>query len=92
LNHPQEAAQLAAVGFMAGNTPVSLYALGSSLLPKSIQDPYFDERNFALRNLVFQPYGEYEDEGYARSGIEIPVPILIWLRLPISLLLILVSQ
>lgn len=92
LTHPQEAVQLAAVGFIAGNTPVSLYAPSLSLLPKPFQDLYFGERNFALRNLGFQPYGEYENQGYDRSGMEVSVPILIWVVLAISLLLILVSQ
>ena len=92
LTYPQEAVQLAAVGFIAGNTPVSLYAPSLSLLPKPIQDLYFGERNFALRNLGFQPYGEYETEGYDRSGMEVSVPILIWLGLASGLLMILLSQ
>lgn len=92
LSHPQEAVQLAAAGFIAGNTPVSLYAPNLSILPKPVQDLFFGERNFALRNLGFQPYGEYETEEYDRDGMEVTVPILAWLGIAFSLLLILISQ
>jgi cation transport ATPase len=83
---------LAAVGFIAGNTPVSLYAPNLSILPKPLQDLFFGERNFALRNLGFEPYGEYEAEEYDRNGMEVVVPILAWLGIAFSLLLILVSR
>ena len=83
---------MAAVGFIAGNTPVSLYAPNLSILPKPLQDLFFGERNFALRNLGFEPYGEYEAEEYDRSGMEVVVPILAWLGIAFSLLLILVSR
>jgi hypothetical protein len=89
---PQEAVQLSMVGFIAGNTPVSLYAPHLSVLPKPLQDVFFGERNFALRNLGFEPYGEYETEEYDRSGMEVVVPILIWIGLALSLLLLLVSR
>jgi hypothetical protein len=92
LSHPQEAVQLAAAGFIAGNTPVSLYAPNLSILPTPLQDLFFGERNFALRNLGFQPYGEYETEEYDRSGMEVAVPILAWLGIAFSLLLILISR
>jgi hypothetical protein len=92
LSHPQEAVQLAAAGFIAGNTPVSLYAPNLSILPTPFQDLFFGERNFALRNLGFQPYGEYETEEYDRSGMEVAVPILAWLGIAFSLLLILISR
>ena len=92
LSHPQEAVQLAAAGFIAGNTPVSLYAPNLSILPKPFQDLFFGERNFALRNLGFQPYGDYETEEYDRNGMEVAVPILAWLGIAFSLLLILMSR
>jgi hypothetical protein len=92
LSHPQEPVQLAAAGFIAGNSPVSLYAPNLSILPKPIQGLFFGERNFALRNLGFQPYGEYETEEYDRSGMEVVVPILAWLGIGFSLLLILLSR
>ncbi len=92
LKKPEEAAQLSMVGFIAGNTPVSLYAPHLSILPKPLQDVFFGERNFALRNLGFQPFGEYETEEYTRSGMEVAVPILIWIGLALSLLLLLVSS
>jgi hypothetical protein len=92
LSHPQEAVQLAAAGFIAGNTPVSLYAPNLTILPKPVQDLFFGERNFALRNLGFQPYGEYETEEYDRNGMEVAVPILAWLGIAFSLLLILISR
>jgi hypothetical protein len=92
LSHPQEALQLAAVGFIAGTTPVSLYAPNLSILPKPLQDLFFGERNFALRNLGFQPYGEYETKEYDRNGMEVVVPILAWLGIAFSLRLILVSR
>jgi hypothetical protein len=92
LSHPQEAVQLAAAGFIAGNTPVSLYAPNLSILPKPVQDLFFGERNFALRNLGFQPYGEYETEEYDRSGMEVAAPILAWLGIAFSLLVILISR
>jgi hypothetical protein len=88
LTHPQEPIQLAAAGFIAGNSPVSLYAPNLSVLPKPIQDLFFGERNFALRNLGFKPSGEYETEEYDRSGMEVVAPILAWLVLAFSLLLI----
>lgn len=91
LTHSQEAAQFAAVGFIAGNTPVSPFALSLDLLPKLIQEFYFGDRNFALWNLGFQPDGESGTEGYDRSGMEVSVPLLIWLGLAFSLLLILFS-
>jgi hypothetical protein len=92
LSHPQEPIQLAAAGFIAGNSPVSLYAPNLSILPKPIQDLFFGERNFALRNLGFLPYGEYETEEYDRSGMEVVVPILAWLGIAFALLLILLSR
>jgi hypothetical protein len=92
LSHPQEAVQLAAAGFIAGNTPVSLYAPNLSILPKPVQDLFFGERNFALRNLGFQPYGEYETEEYDKNGMEVMVPILAWLGIAFSILLILLSR
>ena len=92
LMKPQEAVQLSLVGFIAGNTPVSLYAPHLSILPKSLQDIFFGERNFALRNLGFQPYGEYETEDYDRSGMEVVVPILMWIGLALALLLLLISR
>lgn len=92
LIHPQEAVQLAAAGFIAGNTPVSLYAPNLSILPKPVQDLFFGERNFALRNLGFQPYGEYETEEYDRNGMEVTAPILAWLGIAFSLLVILISR
>jgi hypothetical protein len=92
IKRPQEAVQLAMVGFIAGNTPVSLYAPHLSILPKPLQDVFFGERNFALRNLGFQPYGEYETEEYDRSGMEVSVPILIWIGLALCLLLLLASR
>jgi hypothetical protein len=92
LSHPQEPIQLAAAGFIAGNSPVSLYAPHLSILPKPIQDLFFGERNFALRNLGFQPYGEYETEEYDRSGMEVVVPMLAWLGVAFALLLTLLSR
>ena len=92
LKHPQEVLQLSAAGFVAGNTPVSLYAPNLSILPKSVQDIFFGERNFALRNMGFKPFGEYETDVYDRSGMEVFVPVLAWLGLAYSLLLILASQ
>jgi hypothetical protein len=92
IKKPQEAVQLAMVGFIAGNTPVSLYAPHLSILPKPLQDIFFGERNFALRDLGFQPYGEYETEEYDRSGMEVSVPLLIWIGLALSLLLLLASR
>lgn len=92
LMKPQEAFQLSMVGFVAGNTPVSLYAPHLSVLPKPLQDVFFGERNFALRNLGFQPYGEYEAEEYDRSGMEVVVPILMWIGLALALLLLLISR
>ena len=92
LSHPQEPVQLAAAGFIAGNSPVSLYAPNLSILPKPMQDLFFGERNFALRNLGFQPYGVYETEEYDRTGMEVVVPILAWLGIAFSLLLILLSR
>jgi hypothetical protein len=92
LMKPQEAVQLSMVGFIAGNSPVSLYAPHLSVLPKPLQDVFFGERNFALRNLGFQPYGEYEAEEYDRSGMEVVVPILMWIGLALALLLLLISR
>ena len=92
LKHPQEVLQLSAAGFIAGNTPVSLYAPNLSILPKPAQDIIFGERNFALRNMGFKPFGEHETEVYDRSGMEVFVPVLAWLALAYSLLLILVSK
>lgn len=92
MSHPQEPIQLAAAGFIAGNSPVSLYAPHLSILPKPMQDLFFGERNFALRNLGFQPYGEYETEEYDRSGMEVVVPILAWLGIAFTLLLLLLSR
>ena len=63
-----------------------------SVLPKPVQDIFFGERNFALRNMGFKPYGEYETDLYDRSGMEVLVPVLAWLGLAYSLLLILASR
>ena len=57
-----------------------------------MQDVFFGERNFALRNFGFQPYGEYEVDEYDRSGMEVSVPILVWLGMAYSLLVIVASQ
>ena len=92
IKHPQEVLQLSGAGFIAGNTPVSLYAPSVSVLPKPVQDIFFGERNFALRNMGFKPYGEYETDLYDRSGMEVLVPVLAWLGLAYSLLLILASR
>jgi len=92
IKHPQEVLQLSAAGFIAGNTPVSLYAPNLSILPKPVQDVFFGERNFALRNMGFKPFGEYETDEYDRSGMEVLVPVLAWLGLAYSLLLILALQ
>ena len=92
INHPQEILQLSAAGFIAGNSPVSLYAPNLSVLPKPVQDLFFGERNFALRNMGFKPIGEYETEVYDRSGMAVLVPVLAWLFLAYSLLLILAQQ
>lgn len=92
LAFPQEPIQLGAVGFIAGNTPFSMYAPSLNLLPKPIQDVFFGERNFALRSFGFQPYGEYEVDEYDRSGMEVTVPIVVWLGIAYSLLLILTFQ
>jgi len=91
-SNPLEPVQLAAAGFIAGNTPISLYAPSLSILPKPLQDLFFGERNFALRNLGYQPYGEYETEGYDRDGMEVIVPIIAWLGIALSLLLVLLSR
>ena len=92
ITNPQEAVQLSLAGFIAGNTPVSLYAPNLSILPKPLQDIFFGERNFALRNLGFQPYGEYEAEQYDRTGMEVTVPILLWISLAVIMLLLIVLQ
>ena len=57
-----------------------------------MQDLFFGERNFALRYLGFQPYGEYETEDYSRDGMEVLVPILAWLGITFCLILILLSR